>query len=142
MRKLIILFSIVMLFVAVPAMAFDMSKSVGLSEKTLVVDGEFIGGKTFESTYDVNNDIETATLTSKQHEWLIQATVGLKVYDTVRGFWEYETVTGMYSETTLGTDIMFPMAGLDAGVRIAHVSRKDYKVSDSDYWFSGVRLRF
>lgn len=142
MKKLITLLSIVMLLVAVPAMAFDLSKAVGLSEKTLVVDGEFIGGKTFESEYAVNDNIETLTLVSKQHEWLVQTKLGVKVYDAIRIFWEYETVTNMYNEDMYGADVMFPMAGLDAGIRVGYVARDDYKVSESDYWFTGVRVKF
>lgn len=143
MKRLITLLSLFMLLMAVPVMAFDLSKPLGLGdEKTLQVDGEFIAGKTFSSTYAVVDEIDTLTLAAKQHEWLIQSEIGVKLFDVVRGFWQYETVTDMYNEDEFGIDVMFPVAGIDMGIRTSHVKRDDYKVSESEYWFSGVRVKF
>lgn len=143
MRKFITLLSIAILLVAMPAFAYDLSKPLGLgNEKTLQVDGEFIAGKTFSSNYAVVDEIDTLTLAAKQHEWLIQSEIGVKLLDVVRGFWQYETVTGMYNEDEFGIDVMFPVAGIDMGVRTSYVKRDDYKIAESEYWFSGVRLRF
>lgn len=129
--------------VPAPAQALDLSKPLGLGdEKTFVIDGEIIAGKTFSSSYDVADDIETVMLTSKQHEWHIQSEIGLKFFDVVRPYWKYTTVTGIYNEDELGVDVMFPVLGLDIGVRGAYIARDDYKIAESEYWFSGVRLRF
>jgi hypothetical protein len=127
----------------VRAQALDLSKPLGLGdEKTFVLDGEFTMGKTFSSSYDVADDIEMVSLTSKQHEWHIQSEIGLKFFDVVRPYWKYTTVTGIYNEDELGVDVMFPVLGLDIGVRGAYIARDDYKIAESEYWFSGVRLRF
>lgn len=143
MKRLITLFSIVMLLMAVPAMAFDLSKPLGLgNEKTLVVDVELRAARPFEAEYSVTDNAETLNIAGREHEWFLKAEAGIKVLDTVRAYLNWQSITNIYAERRYGVEVLFPVSGVDSGVFTEYVNRTDYKVAQDKYGMAGFLMRF
>lgn len=136
MRKLFMLLSIVMLLMmTVPAQAMQLGDNFSL-------DTELRAARPFDADYNVNNDIETLNITSKEHEWFLSAEVGLKMFNLVRPYIALETVTGIYAQRTYGVEILYPVSMIDVGVWGAYISRENYAVSKDTYGMVGIVARF
>ena len=145
MRKLLTVGLVVVLLLCftLPVMAFDVgSKLFNASEGAFIADGYLTAGKQFNADYSVSNGLETFIVTSHQHQWFVKGELGLKMYDIVRPFMEFETLTGINAKRTYGLDVYFPMDGIDAGIRTMYVSDEQYAMSKNKYGYVGMILKF
>lgn len=140
---LLITLMVTMLMVSEPATALDLSKPLGLGdEKTLALDVELKAARPFDAEYSVENDVENLNITATEHEWFLNAKIGIKIADLVRPYIELETVTNIYAQRAYGCEVLVPISGVDVGVWAAYINRTNFKVSQDKYGMAGIVARF
>lgn len=122
------------LMLPVPAQAIDLTSGLKLNIEAGI-------GPTFNIDSDFQGDPQTATLSHKKHEWIANAGVSVTIADFVEPYWEYKTITNVFSDREYGVKVMIPWDAADLGVQIGQYTRDNYKASEEKVSYGKLHFR-